>query len=135
MKVCFFLQRRFAYIGHALACRLKETEPSMQFCGVVQTRPSLRYLQSQTDLTYTSLLLEGDFLHKIKEEKIDPKYLTVLEKEYGLPTLWPYLYVDRIVMNGQLKREYPYNHPTLSHNDMLRLVQITARKLTAFLDR
>ncbi len=37
-------------------------------------------------------------------------------------------------MSGQLVREYPYDTPSLSHEDMLRLLQITARELLRFLD-
>lgn len=135
MKICFFLQRRWALIGHAMATHLQENFSDTEFCGLVSMRPSLKFLQDQKDIHYTSLLLEDDIHKKLFSETIDYPYLTWLEKEYGTPNLWPHLYVDRVVMNSQLRREYPYNEPLLSHEDMLRRIQVTAKEIIAFLDR
>ena len=57
-----------------------------------------------------------------------------LEKEYGIPNLWPYLYIDRVVMNGQLLREYPHNTPLLSYENMLKKLQVTAKAIIDFLE-
>jgi hypothetical protein len=135
MKICFFLQRRWVYIGHSMAFNLKKHFPETEFCALVQTRPSLIFLENQKDITYTSLLLEEDIHKKLYAEKIDYAYIAWLEKEYGLPNLWPYLYIDRVIMNGQLVREYPHDTPLLSHEDMMRLVQVTAKEIIAFLDK
>lgn len=135
MKVCFFLQRRFAYIGHAIAEHLTEEFPGIQFCGIVQMRSSHAFLTSQTSIAYTSLLLEEDLHNKYPNEPLDYEYLRALEKEYGIPNLWPYLYIDRIVFRGQLRREYPYDYPLLQREDMLKRLQVTAREVIAFLDR
>lgn len=135
MKVCFFLQRRFATIGHAMAQHLKEDFPDAEFCGIVQMRKSFEFLQEQKDIHYTSLILEEDMHNALGKEKLDLEYLRSLEKEYGIPNLWPYLYIDRIIMRGQLRREYPYDHPLLSREDMLKRLQATARGVIAFLDR
>lgn len=135
MKICFVLQRRFAYIGHALACNIMQEYPGTSFCAFVQTRSSLAYLRTQRDITYTSLLLEEDMHRKISGVEIDEEYLAQLEKDFGIPNLWPYLYVDRVVMKEQLIREYPHDNPQLSLADMKRLLQVTAKELTAFLDR
>ncbi len=134
MKICFFLQRRFAYIGHAIACNIKREFPDAEFCAFVQMRRSLSFLQTQKDLAYTSLLLEADIHDKLFKEQIDTEYLSWLEKEYGIPNLWPYLYVDRVIMHGQLVREYPYDQPILSREEMLKRIQITAKEIIRFLD-
>lgn len=135
MKICFFLQRRFAYIGHAMAFHMKQEWPETEFCAVTQVRQSHDFLSSQKDIAYTSLVLDEDIFKKIRAEKVDTSYIAWLEQEYGIPNLWPYLYIDRVVMNGQLVREYPYNNPSLSHEEMLACVQVYAKEIIAFLDR
>jgi len=134
-KTCFVLQRRFAYIGHAMARHLKTFDPKMEFCALIGQRSSLRFLEAQRDIAYTSLLLEEDVHKKLYSEELDMKYLRWLENEYGIPNLWPYLYIDRVIMNGQLVREYPFDAPSLSHEDMLRRLQVTAKAVIAFLDK
>ncbi len=131
-KGCFILQRRFAYIGHDIAVHLKERYGLTNFCGYVFTRPSYTFLRSQKDIVYTHLLLDEDI---DASEPVDHVYLVWLEKEYGLPYLWPYLAVDRILMSGQLLREYPYDKPTQTHEEMLRFLQARAKAIIAFLDR
>ena len=134
MKICFFLQRRFAYIGHAMACNIKEFAPETEFCAVVQFRQSLEFIKNQQEIKYTSILFDEDIYSSLFEEKIDLEYLRQIEKEYGIPNLWPYLYIDRVVMNGQLVREYPFNQPTLSYEDMQRCLQVNAKAIIAFLE-
>jgi hypothetical protein len=118
-----------------MAVNLKREFPETEFCAFVQMRPGLEFLNSQKDIAYTSLVLEEDIHKKLYEEKLDHDYLRWLEKEYGTPNLWPHLYLDRVIMNGQLVREYPYDKPLLSHEDMLRRVQVTAKMIIEFLDR
>jgi hypothetical protein len=36
MKVCFYLQRRFAFLGHEMAVLLKEKYGVKDFCGYVK---------------------------------------------------------------------------------------------------
>ncbi len=133
MKICFFLQRRFARLGHALACHMSENSAN-QFCAYVGLRKNLEFLKNQKDIKYTGLLLDQDVHEKALKEKPDLEYQKSLEAEYGLPNLWPYLYLDRVLMNGQLIREYPYNKPTASHEEMLILLQGTARAIIKFID-
>ncbi len=135
MKICFFLQRRFAYIGHAMACNIKEYSPGAEFCAVVQSRLSLEFIQAQKDITYTSVLFDEDVHRTLYKEELDLEYLKSIEKEYGIPNLWPYLYIDRVIMNGQLVREYPFNHPTLSYRDMQRCLQVNAKAIIEFLEK
>ncbi|MBI2030609.1 hypothetical protein HYT05_03235 [Candidatus Kaiserbacteria bacterium] len=134
MKICFFLHRRFTQLGHAMACHIRREYPDTEFCAYVGTRQSLAWLEGQTNIAYTGLLLDEDVHLRLHDEKIDYAYLRWLENEYGIPNLWPYLYIDRVVMNGQLVREYPYDVPSLSREDMLRKLQVQARAIIAFLD-
>ncbi len=135
MKISFFLQRRFAYIGHAMASHIQTQWPGTQFSAIVQMRQGYDFLVAQKDIPYHSLILDEDIFQKIRHEKVDPAYIDWLESEYGIPNLWPYLYIDRVVMNGQLVREYPHHTPILSHEEMLACVQVYAKEIIAFLDR
>lgn len=118
-----------------MAQHLKEELPGVEFCGIVQMRKSMEFLEHQTDVRYTSLILEEDIHNALSDEKVDYDYLRAIEKEYGIPNLWPYLYIDRIIMRGQLRREYPYDTPFLSREDMLKRLQATVKAVMAFLDR
>lgn len=135
MKICFFLQRRFVFIGHAMALNIKKVAPETEFCAMVQYRPGFDFIRNQKEIPYTSTIFEEDIYASFMHEEIDYDYLRNLEKEYGIPNLWPYLYFDRIVMNGQFLREYPHNKPTLSRDDMLRHVQSAAKAVIAFLEK
>ncbi len=117
-----------------MATHIKELAPETEFCGLVSRRSSLNFLQSQTDFRYTSLILEEEVHNTLFGEELDAKYLEWLEEEYGIPNLWPYLYVDRVVMNGQLVREYPYDSPSLSETDMLKRLQVTAKAIITLLE-
>jgi len=135
MKICFFLQRRFAYLGHNLAIILKEKYGVSDFCGYVNLRSSFNFLSSQKDIKYSNLLLDEDIQKKYKEETLDLNYLQWLEKEYGTPNLWPYIAVDRIIMSNQLLREYPYDKPPYTHEEMLRLLQVMSKSILSFLEK
>ena len=134
MKACLHLQRRFAYVGHEIATLLKERHGVTEFCGYVFTRASYTFLKEQKDLTYTSLLLDEDIHAQYKDEKIDYDFLSQLEKDYGIPNLWPYIDIDRIVRYGQLVREYPHKTPPYTHEEMLRILQVKAKAVLKFLD-
>jgi len=134
MKVCLILQRNFAYIGHAIALALKEKYGLTDFCAYVYLRDGYDFLRTQKDIAYTNLLLDEDVHGTYKNEKLDMDYLRMLEKEYGLPNLWPYITLDRIVRFNQLLREYPYNTPRYTHEEMLRILQVKAKAVLAFLD-
>lgn len=133
-KICLFLQRRFAYIGHAMALHMQELEPGTEFCGIVSQRSSMEFLRNQTDIHYASLVLEEDIHARLFAEPLDMDYLRRLEDDYGIPNLWPYLYADRVVMHSQLVREYPYDVPLLSETDMLRRLQVTAKAVIELLE-
>ncbi len=135
MKICLLLQRRFAFIAHDLAILLQEKYGVKEFCGYVYTRSSYDFLQSQKDIRYTRLILDEDVHNEYKNEKLDLKYLKDLEHELGMPNLWPYLAIDRIVMFDQLRKEYPHNTPRYSHEEMMKILQVKARTVINFLDK
>lgn len=135
MKACFLLQRSFAYVGHKLAIILKEKYGVENFCGYVYLRSSFTFLKNQKDINYTSLLLDEDIHNQYKEERLDLGYLKNIEKEYGIPNLWPYIALDRVLMFNMLKREYPYNTPAYSHEEMMKIFQIKIKAILAFLEK
>ncbi|MDD5431275.1 MAG: hypothetical protein PHP03_03595 [Candidatus Pacebacteria bacterium] len=132
MKACLFLQRKFAPIGNKIAGYLKQYGIN-EFCAVTTPRTAYNFLVSQKEVPYSKIILDEDIHKKYKDEKLDWDYLNQLEKEYGLPNLWPYLYIDRVLMNGQLIREYPHNNPLLSGEDLLKTLQITSKEIIKFL--
>lgn len=132
MKGCFLLHSKFAPIGHEIA-KCLQSLGVRDFCAYTFPRTAYDFLCTQHDIRYSTIVYNNDIQTKYKDEAIDYDYLKKLEQEYGLPNLWPYLYIDRIVMNGQHIREYPYNYPTLSHEDMMRVLQVTAKEIIVFL--
>lgn len=135
MKICFLLQRRFAHVGHAIAVALKERYGIKDFCGYVYLRSNLAFLKSQKEIRYTELLLDENTHKQYKNEPLDLNYLNHLEKEYGMPNLWPYIELDRVVRRSQLVREYPYDTPKYSHEEMMRLLQVKAKAILKFLEK
>lgn len=134
MKGCFVLHRRFAFLGHYTALHLKNAGCLQDACGLVYTRRSFDFIKVQKELEYSSILYDEEIHARYKTEVIDPIFLNQLEKDYGIPYLWPFLTVDRIVMSGQLVREYPHDWPRYTHEEMLRLLQVYAKALISFLD-
>jgi len=135
MKACLLLQRRFAYIGHYIALALKEKYGLTDFCGYVLMRSSYDFLIEQKDIQYSTLLLDENIHKKYKKEKIDLKYLSYLEKEFGIPNLWPYIMIDRVIMSNIPIREYPYNNSKYTHEEMLKIVQIHAKSIIEMLNK
>ena len=135
MKGCFLLQRRFAFIGHALAILLKDKYGVTDFCAYVYTRDSFEFLKFQKDILYTNLLLDEDIHNNYKEERLDKDYLDWLEKEYGIPNLWLYAETDRIIRFNQLIREYPYEKSKYNHQDILKIIQSRAKTIIDFLEK
>jgi len=121
-------------IGNATAYHIKKESPNMKFCGVVGMRESLKFLKRQKDVAYTSLILDEDIHKQYRDEVLDVEYLRALEKEYGIPNLMPYLHIDRVLMHEHLVREYPHDERPFSHDDLLRILQVTAKAIIKFLD-
>ncbi|MDO8562014.1 MAG: hypothetical protein Q7S05_04290 [bacterium] len=135
MKFCFYLQRNFSVVGDALAVSLREKYGASQFCGYVETRWALEYLEKKSDVKWEELLLGEDVHAGYRRETLDPDYLRRLEADVGTPNLWPHIAVDRVLMSQQLLREYPFDAPLESHEDLMRIMQVTAKRISEFLDR
>ncbi|KKS95720.1 MAG: hypothetical protein UV75_C0003G0053 [Candidatus Giovannonibacteria bacterium GW2011_GWA1_43_15] len=135
MKACFLLQRRFAYVGHAMAKILSEKYGVNEFCGYVSVRASFDFLKSQKDIKYSALLLDDEIHKKFKAEPLDYNYLKELEKRFGMPNLWPYIEMDRVVRRNQLLREYPYDTPPYTHEEMLKILQVKTKAIWKFLQK
>ncbi|MFA5317853.1 MAG: hypothetical protein WC323_00025 [Patescibacteria group bacterium] len=134
MKICFLLQRRFAYIGQEMAVLLKQKYEINDFCGYVFLRESYEYIKNQPS-QFSRLLLDENIHRQYKKERVDWEYIKKLEKEYGLPNLWPYIELDRIIRSNQLVRAYPHDSPSYSHEEMARIIQVTAKAIIKFLDK
>lgn len=135
MKGCFILQRQFAYIGHEIAVHLQERYGVTEFCGYSYLRSSYDFLKSQTKIHYTELLSDEEVHERYKNEKLDPEYLSEFEKEFGIPFLWPYLKVDRVLMSNQLVRDYPHDQSPYTHEELLRILQVHAKAIHAMLKK
>jgi len=135
LKGCLLLQRQFAHVGHAIARDLAERYGVREFCGYVYLRSSDEMLKAQRDIAYTTLLLDEDLHERWKTEPLDPPFLESIEREYGIPFCWPFLAVDRVLMSNQLVREYPYDKPPYTHEELLRMFQVRARAILDMLDR
>ena len=61
-------------------------------------------------------------------------FLKKLESDYGLPNLWPYIELDRIIRYNQLLRDYPCDISRYSHEDMIKIIQVTAKAVIKFLE-
>ncbi len=134
MKACFFMHRRFAYVGHAMALTFRKKYGINKFCGYVHLRSSLEFLKSQNDIQYTKLLLDEDIHKRHKDEPLDLDYLKYLEQEYGIPNLWPFIAADRIIRYNLLVREYPYDTPQYTHEEMMKIIQVKAKAIIKFLE-
>ncbi|MEK7208092.1 MAG: hypothetical protein AAB699_00910 [Patescibacteria group bacterium] len=135
MKGCMYLQRHFAPLGHILITLLRERHGIDSWCGYVLDRANLAFLENQKEIPYSALLLEDDVVAQYKNEVLDMEYLAALEREYGIPNLWPHLICDRVIRYNLYRRAYPSDVSLYSHEEMMRMVQTTARAIINFFDR
>jgi len=135
MKICWFLQRSFVRIGHAININLKEKYESTDFCAFAQTTYAKNFINNQKKINYNPILAEDDIHNLYKKEKLDIGFLKQLEKDYGIPNLWPYIAIDRTMMYSILPREYPSDKPMYSHEEMLKILQVKARAVINFLEK
>lgn len=122
-------------IGHALAYHLHKSFGVKAFSAYVNLRANYEFLSAQDEVLYTSLLLDEDVHRSLYGEKTDMAYLKWFENKYGIPNLWPYLYIDRVLMSGQYVREYPHDRPILTPDEMLRAIQVTSKAIIQFLEK
>ncbi len=134
MKGCFYLQRRFAFIGHELAKILQAEHGVTEFCGYVEQRSSLVFLQKQSEIKYQTLLLDEEIVENFVNTPLDLAYLQKLENTYGQPNLWAPLLEDRVIRYSLLLRAYPSDQSQYTHEEMLRMLQSVARAIETMLD-
>ena len=134
MKICFLLQRQFAHIGHNLAKLIKEQDGRVKFCGYVHLRSSYDFLCTQKEISYGTLLLDEEVHSRFKNEPLDLSYLENVRKKLGVPTLWKYLVVDRLLMHNQLVREYPHDSCQYKHEELMRIIQVHAKAIEHMFD-
>ncbi len=134
MKACFFLHRKITPIGNMILYHLSQMGVS-EFCAYVAQRNAYDFLRTQKRVHYSGLLLDEDIHKKAQNATLDWNFLNAFEKEYGIPNIWPYLLVDRILLKSQLIREYPYEKPLLSLPDLLKQLQTTAQEIISFLEK
>ena len=136
MKGCIVLQRQWALIGNAIALELKNRYGIREFCGYIMLRRTQYFVNLQKDINYANLIVDEDVHNQYKQEKLDIEYLKKIETEYGTPNLWPYLAVDRTLMMNIPPREYSISPtPPYTHEEMLRIIQVTFKNITKFLEK
>jgi len=134
-KGLIILQRQFALIGNAIALELKSRYGVQEFCGYIHTRRAEQFAKTQKDIQYSSLLLDEDLHDKYRQEKLDIDYIKKLETEYGLPSLWPYIILDRSIILD-IGADYSISPtPPFTHEEMLRILQVKFRSITNFLEK
>ncbi|MBI2612555.1 hypothetical protein HYW59_01930 [Candidatus Kaiserbacteria bacterium] len=131
MKGCLVLQRRFAYIGHELGKLLKERHGIDEFCAFVSLRESYEFLKNQKDIRYTDILLDEDVQKRYVDEPLDMEYIRKFESTYG--NVRDMIKVDRVIALGQLVREYPHARSPYTEGERLRIAQVYAKSVEAFL--
>ena len=135
MKACLVFQRRFTPVAHKIAIELRDKYGVSDFCGYVYLRSSARFLRNQKDVAYGGLLVDEEIQDTSVHEDLDWDYLEEVEREFGIPYLWPYIAVDRVIRHGLGVREYPHDSSPYTHEDMARMLQATVRAIKKFLER
>lgn len=134
MKACLFLHRKFAPIGNVLAAHLRQYGIT-EFCSYVSLRSSYNFLKTQKSVVYSKLLSDEDLQKQVASEKLDIQFLKQLETKYGLPNLWPYIYIDRTLTMGIPPHDYRWNpKPPFTHEEMMKTVQVKARAIIKMLE-
>lgn len=128
MKIFFFFNWEFTHLCHAFAIELNRTNPGkFEFCGFVAQKKDLNFLNSQNEIKYSHLGLVGEAFAGYKNETVDEGYIEELEKKYGMPTLWPFIYADRDLVL--------YNKVKYTHEDYLKITQAYFRYIEKMLDQ
>ena len=126
-KIFFFFNWEFTHLCHAFAIQLNNTySGKFEFCGFVAQKKDLDFLNSQNEVKYSSLGSVPDAFAKYKSEVVDEKYIEELEKKYGMPNLWPFIYADRDLVLYNKNSKY-------SNDDYLKITQAYFRYIEKML--
>jgi len=116
LKVLLWFQGWPSYLAHATALTLKKQYGINDFSGLVLGRRLCDYLKKQREIKYDPLVLVQDIFLKSQKLKIDYKYLSFLEKKYGIPMLWMYPIADRDFLI--------YNrYASYTHEEFMKIIQ------------
>lgn len=133
MKACLFLQRNFAFLGHAIVLELKELGVQ-EFCAYSYPMSSATFLRTQTAIPYTDILVDEEVIEHYKDEVIDYEYLKAIEEQYGDPNLARFIFLDRFIMADYPQKSYSYDR-TVSYEDALRMLQLRFKAAINFLEK
>lgn len=74
------------------------------------------FLKKQTEIKYDPIMVVQDMFLRSQKLEIDYKYLSFLEKKYGIPTLWMYPMADRDFL--------VYNrYAAYTHEEFMKIIQ------------
>ncbi|MFH1841402.1 MAG: hypothetical protein ABH800_01410 [Candidatus Nealsonbacteria bacterium] len=134
IKICLPIDKRASELGYAIALLLKEKYEVKNFYDLACPRRDEEFLKFQKDIQYSPLFVREELEEKVKDEKLDLDYLKFLEKEYGVPNIWPYIAVDRRFMTNFPKLAYSEGAPLCSHEEMLKHLQVKFREISKALE-
>ncbi len=101
---------------NSIAKHLKERQTDVEFSGLVVGKKFFEFLKKQKEVEYKHLELVQDIYQGYEKEEVDMDYLNELEKKYGMPNLWPFVYADRDIILYNKFAKYSYE-------DYLKLLQ------------
>jgi hypothetical protein len=113
-----------SYYFHEMAVKFKERYGVEEFSGLVQGRGPYKFLKNQKDISYKHLGLFQDIFNDYKHEEIEYDYLDKIEKEYGNPFLWLFVYPERNVIFDRDISVYMNSFQKYTHEDILKLLQV-----------
>ncbi len=133
MKGLFFLQRNFAKFGHYIALGLMKEHGMTEAAAFIQGVKAKNFLDSQHDFKYCTEVFENEIHEKAKHGKPDHEFLNKIEKEYGIPNLWPFYLADRILAMDHPHFEYAYT-PKYDYDRTLVMIQERFRAIIKMLE-
>jgi hypothetical protein len=81
-----------------------------------------------------SILKEWEILGEAKRVQLDLAYLRKLEQEMDAGPLWDVLVCDRRIMQGRWCKERQDYRPRFTHEEMLRILQVSLRRIEEMFD-
>ena len=121
MRIYWWLGLTRTYAVHAAARELQRRYDWNEHAAYVVGRDPYNFLRQQQDVHYQILDEHDQVFVRYREIKLDPPYLDQIERDYGLPSLWPYAYADRH-LTAFTHHDY-YSHTLFSHADIRRAIQ------------
>lgn len=137
MKGCIVLQGDNTKIGHALALELAKNHGITRFCAYAFGPYVKKFINSQNDVKYTSILVDHELHKNYKATEIDFQYLKEFEETCGLPNLWPFFYGDRaLLLSTPPKDETTMElDAAYDYDNLLRIFLSRAKAIEAMLDK